>query len=119
MSNQPCIIGNKITIRGNLTGDEPLVVEGRIEGSIALTEHLTVANSGTVEADVDVEAITVHGAVRGEIRAANSVTIGAQARVIGNVRAPRIVIEDGAMFKGQIEMDFDLPADVDGVKEMD
>lgn len=116
MSTKPCIIANKITIRGHLTGNEPLLVEGRIEGAIALTEHLTVANSGVVEADIDVETLTIHGAVKGEIRATSNVMIGAQARVVGNVRAPRVVIEEGALFKGRIEMDFDLPAELETAK---
>jgi cytoskeletal protein CcmA (bactofilin family) len=112
MADQPCTIGKAITIQGNVSGSEDLVVEGRIEGAISLSNHLTVERAGVVEADVDVEDLTVNGAVRGEIRAARSVTINADARVVGNVAAPRVVIEDGALFKGRIEMQFDLPEGV-------
>jgi len=110
MADQPCIIGKNITIRGNLTGAEDLVVEGRIEGTVTLSNHLTVQSSGTVEADLDVEDLTVNGAVHGEIRASRSVSINADAKVVGNIRAPRIIIEDGARFQGRVEMDVQLPA---------
>lgn len=112
MADQPCVIGNAITIRGNLSGSEDLVVEGRIEGTVALSSHLTVDAAGSVEADVDVDSLTVHGALLGDIRSARVVSISAGARVLGNVTAGSVVIEDGAHFKGRIEMDFDLP---DGV----
>ncbi len=110
MADQPCIIGKNITIRGNLTGAEDLVIEGRIEGNVTLSNHLTVQSSGVVEADLDVEDLTVNGAVHGDIRASRSVSINADAKVVGNIRAPRIIIEDGARFKGRVEMDVQLPA---------
>jgi cytoskeletal protein CcmA (bactofilin family) len=110
MADQPCIIGKNITIRGNLTGAEDLVVEGRIEGTVTLSHHLTVQSSGIVAADLEVEDLTVNGSVQGEIRASRSVSITADAKVVGNIRAPRIIIEDGARFKGRVEMDVALPA---------
>ena len=110
MADQPCIIGSKITIQGSLTGAEDLIVEGRIEGTIKLSNHLTVAADGVVAADLEVEDLTVNGMVQGEIRASRSITINAGARVVGNVGAPRIIIEDGARFRGRVEMDVDLPA---------
>lgn len=112
MADQPCVIGRHITISGNLSGNEDLVVEGRVEGTITLSNHLTVESSGIVEADIDVEDLTVNGAVRGDIRSTRSVAINADARVVGNVRAPRVIIEDGALFKGRIEMDVELPEGV-------
>jgi len=112
MTDQPCVIGRTIAIRGNLSGNEDLVVEGRIEGAISLSNHLTVDESGVVEADIDVEDLTVNGTVRGSIRSARGVTISATARVLGDVQAASVVIEDGAQFKGRIEMDFELPEGV-------
>ncbi len=109
----PCIIGKQITIRGNLSGGEDLVVEGRIEGTVALKNHLTIEESGTVEADIDVADLTINGQIRGDIVAAQSVSINSPAKVVGNIRAPRIIIEDGARFKGSIDMDVELP---EGVK---
>jgi cytoskeletal protein CcmA (bactofilin family) len=112
MADQPCIIGKNITIRGNLSGAENLVVEGRIEGTLKLSNHLTVEGSGIVQADLDVEDVTVNGAIVGDINASRSISINAEAKVIGNIRAPRVIIEDGARFKGQVEMDVALPEDL-------
>jgi len=113
MADQPCTIGRQITIRGNLSGSEDLVVEGRVEGAITLSNHLTVEAAGVVDADVDVEDLTVNGTVRGDIRSSRSVAVNADARVVGNITAPRVIIEDGALFKGRIEMDVEIP---EGIK---
>lgn len=112
MADQPCTIGSQIMIRGNLTGGEDLVVEGRIEGTIRLSNHLTVEAGGVVEADLEVEDLTANGTIRGDIQASRSITINAGARIVGNISAPRIIIEDGARFKGRVEMDVQLPADL-------
>lgn len=108
MADQPCVIGKHITIRGNLSGAEDLVVEGRIEGTVKLGNHLTVEASGVVEADLEVQDLTVNGAVQGDIVASGSISINADAKVVGNIRAPRIIIEDGARFRGRVDMDVDL-----------
>jgi len=112
MAEHPCTIGSQITIQGNLSGAEDLIVEGRIEGTIKLSNHLTVEAAGVVEADLDVADLTVHGTVQGDIHASQSITITTGARVVGNVRAPRIIIEDGARFRGRVEMDVALPANL-------
>jgi cytoskeletal protein CcmA (bactofilin family) len=109
MADQPCVIGKQITIRGNLTGDESLILEGRIEGSVTLAKDMTVAPGGEAEADIEVEDLTVNGLVTGEIRATRRVVVSSDGRVAGNIRAPRVVIENGARFKGRIEMDVPLP----------
>lgn len=109
----PGIIGSGITIRGNLSGSEALVIEGRVEGQVSLQNHLTIEESGRVVADLDVENLTVHGQVEGNISATETVTIRATARVVGNVRAPRVIIDEGAVFRGGIEMDFELPEGVE------
>jgi cytoskeletal protein CcmA (bactofilin family) len=109
MAAEPCIIGRNITIRGNLTGAEDLVVEGRIEGTVTLSNHLTVEAPGIMEANLDVEDVTVNGTIHGDIRASRSIAINADAKVVGNIRAPRVIIEDGARFKGRVEMDVKLP----------
>lgn len=104
-----CVIGPEIAVRGSLSGEEDLVVEGRLEGTVSLTGHLVVATTGQVEANVDVESIEVHGQVRGDISATRSITIQKGAQVSGNVKAPRIIINDGAHFDGAVEMDVQLP----------
>lgn len=110
LSTAPCNIGPRIAIRGNITGEEDLVIEGRVEGSISLTGHLIVTQVAVVEADLEVDSADVHGQVEGDIVAATTITLHEGARVVGNLRAPRVVIADGAQFKGAVEMDVQLPA---------
>jgi cytoskeletal protein CcmA (bactofilin family) len=108
-SDTPCLIGRQIVIRGTLAGEEDLVVEGRVEGGITLLGHLIVAEPGVVEANLDVDSVEIHGEVVGDIVAARSITIERGARVQGNARAPRVIIHDGALFRGSVEMDVTLP----------
>lgn len=115
MSGNPAAPGNigpRIAIRGNITGEEDLVIEGRVEGSIALSGHLAVSQAAVIEADVEVDSVDVHGQLDGDIVAVNAITLHEGSRVVGNLRAPRIVITDGAQFKGTVEMDVPLPASV-------
>ncbi len=105
----PCTIGQGITINGRLTGDEDLIIEGRVEGTITLNNHLIVEQTGTVVADVQTVELTIRGQVTGNITATDVVSILAEATVIGDITAPRIIIEDGTRFKGNIEMDVPLP----------
>jgi cytoskeletal protein CcmA (bactofilin family) len=104
-----CVLGPQITVRGTLSGEEDLVVEGRLEGSVSLTGHLIVAHGGVVKADLEAVSIEVHGEVEGDLAATRSVTIEKGAHVHGNVRAPRVIIHDGAQFRGAVEMDVELP----------
>lgn len=105
----PCVIGPQIAVRGTLVGDEDLFVEGRLEGTVTLSGHLVVAEPGVVEANVEVDSIEVRGAVIGDIVASRSITIEKGAQVNGNVRAPRVIIHDGAHFRGAVEMKVTLP----------
>jgi len=111
MANQPetCVIGRGITIDGRLTGDEDLIIEGRVEGTIALNNHLMIEQTGAVVANVQAVELTIRGSMNGNIVAQELVSILADAVVVGDIRAPRVIIEDGARFKGNIEMDVPLP----------
>jgi cytoskeletal protein CcmA (bactofilin family) len=112
MAEPACIIGTGIQVRGNLSGSGDLLVEGRIEGHVALQDHMTVEDTGTVVADVETRDLTVNGKMSGNVDASERVKIAATAVVTGDIRAPRVVIEDGARFRGSIEMDVPLPADL-------
>jgi cytoskeletal protein CcmA (bactofilin family) len=109
---QAGIIGRGITIKGNLSGSADLVIEGRIEGQIALKNHLIIESSGTVQADIRADELTINGQASGNIDASSRVAINSSAKVAGDIKAPRVVIEDGAVFNGSIEMDVKLPDDV-------
>jgi cytoskeletal protein CcmA (bactofilin family) len=106
------IIGKGIVIRGSLTGGGDLVIEGRVEGQIALKNHLTIEGTGRVEADIRAEELTINGLASGNIDASSKVAINSSAKVAGDVKAPRVVIEDGAVFNGSIEMEVKLPEDI-------
>ncbi|MCA9663372.1 MAG: polymer-forming cytoskeletal protein [Myxococcales bacterium] len=109
ISSSPCLIGPRMTVRGALVGEEDLVVEGRVEGTIQIAGHLVVADGGYVESDVEAESADIHGQVAGDVAAASTITLHPGAHVTGNLRAPRIVIDDGAHFHGSVDMDVDLP----------
>jgi cytoskeletal protein CcmA (bactofilin family) len=98
-------IGRSITIRGDVTGDEELVIQGRVEGTVDLKQHnVTVGPEGKVKADISGCVVTVEGEVEGDLRAQERVVLRSSARVEGDVVAPRVVLEDGATFRGSIDM---------------
>jgi cytoskeletal protein CcmA (bactofilin family) len=98
------VIGESILIKGKLEGDEDLTVRGRVEGEITLQRTLIVEQSGVVKADVSVRNAVVSGAVVGNINASESVEITAEGRMVGDIKAPRVIIVDGAAFRGRVDM---------------
>lgn len=104
------VVGPSILINGNLQGDEDLTVLGRVEGSISLTRTLHVEESGIVKADIQVRNAVVSGIVVGNITATDSVEITDAGRMVGDIRAPRVIIVDGARFRGAVDMgDLEAP----------
>jgi cytoskeletal protein CcmA (bactofilin family) len=99
-----CVIGSKVQLKGELQGAEPVLVEGTVEGSIRLTAELRVAQGGTVKADVSANTIVVAGEVIGDCHATERVVLESTGRLTGNIRAPRIVIAEGASFRGTSDM---------------
>jgi cytoskeletal protein CcmA (bactofilin family) len=98
-------IGRSIAIRGDVTGDEDLVIQGRVEGSVDLQQHsVTVGPEGEVRASVVGRIVTVEGLVEGNIQGDEQVILRSSARVEGDIVAPRVVLEDGARFRGGIDM---------------
>ena len=98
------VIGESILISGNLEGDEDLTIRGRVEGSIRLTKTLIVEASGIVKADVSVKDAVISGVVVGNVTASDSVQITAEGRMVGDLSAPRVIIVDGASFRGRVDM---------------
>ncbi len=99
------VIGAGITIEGEISADEDVVVQGTIRGKLDAREAVTVEAGSTVEADITAGPLTIAGAVTGNISSTDRVDLQAGARVIGNVKATRITIADGAQFKGNVDMD--------------
>jgi cytoskeletal protein CcmA (bactofilin family) len=99
------IIGSSIVIDGEITGSAPVIVHGTIKGKIGLEASILVESGARVEADIEVDQLEVSGQVTGNVHARERVEIHSDGRMIGDVRSPRILIADGAGFKGHIDMD--------------
>ncbi|MCK5798381.1 MAG: polymer-forming cytoskeletal protein [Deltaproteobacteria bacterium] len=99
------IIGSSIVINGEIAGDDDLLILGTVKGRITLKDALIVERSGIVEADIESTAVAIGGQVTGNILATERVELQAEGRMVGDIRSPRILIADGASFKGNIDMD--------------
>ena len=98
------VLGPTLRFRGELSAQEDLIIQGSVEGSITHTQSLTVGTDGTMKGDIRARVIVIDGKVEGDMYATESVNIRATAKVKGNVFAPRVGINEGAFFQGQIEM---------------
>ena len=103
-SGTPCVIGAKTTVKGDLLGDEDVQVEGTVEGQIHITRDVRVGPTGVVRATVDAASVVISGELVGDCSATNRVEIQAMGRLTGNIRAPKIVIAEGAVFRGNSDM---------------
>ncbi len=100
------MIGASIHIDGDLRGEEDLLIEGEVNGTVQLKNNsLTIGPQGKVRADVYAQSIIVDGYMEGDLYGSERVAIRKNAQVRGNVTSPRVSLEDGAKFKGAIEMD--------------
>ncbi len=104
-------IGAAATIRGDITGKGDLVISGRVEGTVDLPENnANLEATGFMDGGILAKNVNIRGKVQGDIEARRKVTIYATGAVIGTILAPRIQIEDGARFKGRIDMTTAKPA---------
>ncbi len=107
-NSEVAVIGSSIQINGDLRGDEDLRIEGNVSGTVKLKNSaLTIGKGGKVKAGVYAKTIAVDGETTGDLHASECVSVHANARVQGNIIAPRVSIVEGAHFKGSIEMDPD------------
>ncbi len=98
-------IGKSVVVKGELSGSEDLYLDGEVEGSIELRGHsLTVGPNGRVRANIHARDVTVHGKVDGNVRGTDRVELKRSAIVAGDIITQRVVIEDGAFFKGGIDI---------------
>ena len=100
------MIGSSITIKGTVSGEEDLLIEGKVEGTITLKDHeVSIGQSGQVTANITAKIIRIDGEVTGDITGTEKVVLSKSGNVRGNIIAPRVTLEDGAIFKGSIDMD--------------
>ena len=98
-------IGSSITVRGDVSGDEDLLIQGRVEGSVDLKQQsVTVGREGRVKANITGRVVIVEGEVEGDLHADEQVVLRSTARVQGDITASRVVLEDGARFRGGVDM---------------
>jgi cytoskeletal protein CcmA (bactofilin family) len=99
-------LGASLHIKGEITGNEDLVIDGSVEGLVQLEDRkLTVGASARVTADIISREVVVYGNVKGNLRARDRIEIKKDGSVVGDLTTARIMIEDGAYFKGSIEID--------------
>jgi cytoskeletal protein CcmA (bactofilin family) len=97
-------LGPKITIDGTVTGSEPVLIEGHVKGAINLSGDLRIGTQARVEAKVHARNVTVEGRLNGDVSADDRVELVAGSTVDGNIKAPKIVVAEGARFRGNVDM---------------
>src|SRR5580700_3922674 len=101
----PAVIGKSVMIKGQIFSREDLTIDGEIDGSVELQEHrLTVGPHGKLQAGVKAREIVVLGTIHGNVEASDKIDIRKDAKLVGDIKTARIVIEDGAYFKGSIDI---------------
>jgi cytoskeletal protein CcmA (bactofilin family) len=104
-ANRGASIGKSVTIKGQIFSREDLIVDGEIEGAIELNDHrLTVGPNGKVRAGIKAREIVVLGTIDGNVEALDKIDIRKDAKLVGDIKTARIIIEDGAYFKGSIDI---------------
>lgn len=99
-------IGKSLHVKGELSGSEDLAIEGRVDGRITLNGYsVAIGQTGRVAAEIQAKSVVVGGLVNGNIIADERVEVSATGTMSGDIRAPRVVLVDGAKFKGSIDMD--------------
>ena len=108
-------IGSATRVRGRIHGEGDLVVEGRVEGDVAVRGELTIAEGAEMSSQaVEAQSVTIAGTLEGDVSATGPVRLGPTARVRGDLRGSTVSIDEGARFSGRLECEFDLPAELQG-----
>ena len=104
-SGAAAVIGKGVSIKGQIFSKEDLVIDGEIEGTVEAHEHrVTVGPNGRVQAGIRSREIVAQGTIHGNVEATDKIDIKKDARLVGDIKTARIVIEDGAYFKGSIDI---------------
>lgn len=101
----PAILGKSVVVKGQIFGREDLTIDGEVEGTVELQEHrLTVGPNGKVLASVKAREVVVIGTLHGNVETRDKIVIRKDAKLVGDIKTARIEIEDGAYFKGNIDI---------------
>ena len=105
------LIGASISIKGDLSGEEDLVVQGQVSGTISFSDHsVTIGKQGRAQADIYGKVISVEGEVEGNLFGEDRIVIRQSGNVRGDFHAPQVILEEGCKFKGSIDMDSPPPS---------
>ena len=108
-AREAATIGISISIRGDVSGDEDLIVQGQVEGTVTLEQNnVIVGKEGRIKANVHARIIEIEGQVEGDLHGDEQVVVRRSGNIRGNVVAPRVTLEDGCKFKGTIDVNMDL-----------
>lgn len=102
-------IGSNVTVEGTVTGSEPIVVEGTLRGKVNLSADLRVGTKARIEATVHARNVLIEGKLTGDVSADDRVELVASATVDGNIKAPKIIVAEGAKFRGSVDMGSKVP----------
>lgn len=98
-------LGKNVTVKGQIFAREDLTIDGEVEGTIECHEHrLTIGPNARVQAGLKAREIIIHGSIQGNVDATDKIDIKKEAKLVGDIKTSRIVIEDGAYFKGSIDI---------------
>lgn len=101
----PAILGKSVIVKGQIYGREDLTIDGEVEGTVELQEHrLTIGPNGKVTATVKAREVVVLGSLQGDVETRDKIHIRKEAKLVGDIKTARIEIEDGAYFKGNIDI---------------
>jgi cytoskeletal protein CcmA (bactofilin family) len=114
--NSPARIGKTIVIRGEIQGQEDLIVDGKLEGTVNLAENrLTVGPTANVAADITAKDVLVLGRVQGNVVASGRVELRSGCNLEGDIRALRLAVEDNAVFRGKVDLTQSVSKGTEGV----
>jgi cytoskeletal protein CcmA (bactofilin family) len=99
------VIGEGLSVEGDITSDEEVVVQGNLRGKLTSSDAVSIGSSSIVQADVAGQSVTIAGQVTGDVSSPERVDIQAGGRLVGDVKAARFTIADGASFKGAVDME--------------
>ncbi len=98
------VIGKTLFLNGEITSDEEVLIEGKIEGKIIINHRIIIGKNGIVNADIDAKEVIIKGVVTGNIKCSHKIEIVPDGKLTGNIVSKKVVLAEGAIFKGNIEM---------------
>ena len=115
-SNSPAAIGTSMVIKGDIYSREELYVDGEVEGKLELQHRLTIGPNGKIRADIKAREVVIVGNVQGNVEVSEKITIQKNGSLVGDIKTAGIIIDDGAYFKGSIDIVKSPPINVENLK---